>query len=110
MTKHLDKTQYLVVPDIETPIDKYLAERLEPIINWNTDTVVLGKLTRSFFVSYDYELKIVHIYTKYPEYLMTICPKLWENLETDINRYYDFTVSCHKVDSELLLIYDGSNN
>lgn len=110
MEKYIDKTQYIVVPDIETPIDKYLAERLERIINWNTDTVVLGKLIRSLLVYYDYDLKIVHIYTKHPEYLMTICPKLWSNLEADIGSLYNFTVSCHKVDSEMILVRDKDND
>lgn len=54
--------KYEVISDITTPIDQEVADFIQRIIDQDE---TLATLTDTFFVSYDYELESVCIYTTY---------------------------------------------
>lgn len=92
----MNEKKYEVISDITSPIDQEIADFIQRIID-NDET--LATLTDTFFVSYDYELENVSIYTTYPQYLNIINHQLFKDMCDFISEYYGFTVYIKKIES-----------
>ena len=96
MNEKKHEITYEVISDITSPIDQEIADFIQRIIDQDE---TLATLTDTFFISYDYELENVSIYTTYPQYLNIINHQLFKDLCDIINEYYGFSVFVRKVDS-----------
>lgn len=92
----MNEKKYEVISDITSPIDQEIADFIQRIID-NDET--LATLTDTFFVSYDYELENISIYTTYPQYLNIINHQLFKDMCDFISEYYGFTVYIKKIES-----------
>ena len=92
----MNEKKYEVISDITSPIDQEIADFIQRVIDKDE---TLATLTDTFFVSYDYELENVSIYTTYPQYLNIINHQLFKDMCDIISEYYGFSVFVRKVDS-----------
>lgn len=92
----MNKNKYGVISDVTSPIDQEISDFIQRIIDQDE---TLATLTDTFFISYDYELENVCIYTTYPQYLNIINHQLFKDLQDIVDEYYGFTIYVKKIDS-----------
>lgn len=90
--------KYEVVSSNFLPMEKEICDFIQEIVN-EDDT--LAKITQTFLIKYDYELKNVYLYTTAPQYLEILYPSKFEELENLIFDKYKFSIFVVKVDATI---------